>query len=72
MLIVVAKWGFRLYTSVVIRRSGLIYGSLAWFLTMALWVYLVAQLFFFGAEFAAEFQRRSEKLKRIQIEKFST
>ncbi len=60
ILLIVAKFGFRLYTSLVLARSGLLYGSLTWFLTLALWIYLVGVLILFGAEFAAAFQKRQE------------
>jgi membrane protein len=58
VLVMVTKFGFRIYTMLVIERNGLLYGSLTWFLTLALWVYLVGVLIFFGAEFAAAFQQR--------------
>ena len=60
VLIIFARFVFRLYTSIVIARSGLLYGSLTWFLTFALWIYLVGVLALFGAEFAAAYQRRQE------------
>lgn len=60
--IVFAKFIFRYYTIIVTARSGFLYGSLTWFLTMALWVYLVGVLFLFGAEFSAAFQHRQTVL----------
>jgi membrane protein len=66
--LIVAKFGFRLYTQIVVARSGLLYGSLTWFLTLALWVYLVGVLILFGAEFAAAFQKRQEILAANQEE----
>lgn len=60
VLIVLTRFGFGLYTGVVIERYGLLYGSLAWFVTLALWVYILALMAMFGAEFAAEFQKRQE------------
>jgi membrane protein len=62
--IVLAKFIFQFYTIIVTARSGLLYGSLTWFLTMALWVYLVGVLFLFGAEFAAAFQHRQTIIKK--------
>ena len=63
VLMVLARLGFRIYTSIVVARNGLLYGSLTWFLTLALWVYLVAVLILFGAEFAAAFQNRRKMLE---------
>lgn len=60
VLVTVAKVGFRIYTALVIDRNGLLYGSLTWFLTFALWVYFLALLVLFGAEFAAAYQRRQD------------
>ena len=65
VLVMVAKFAFRLYTILVIQRSGLLYGSLTWFLILALWVYLVAVLTLFGAEFAAAFQHRQRILAAV-------
>ena len=65
VLVMVAKFGFRLYTILVIQRSGLLYGSLTWFLILALWVYLLAVLTLFGAEFAAAFQHRQNILAAV-------
>jgi membrane protein len=65
VLIVLVKFGFGLYTRVVIDNYGLLYGSLAWFVTLALWVYILALMALFGAEFAAEFQKRQEALARL-------
>ena len=64
IMIVLAKFLFGFYTIIVTARSGLLYGSLTWFLTMALWVYLVGSLFLFGAEFAAAFQQRQQILRQ--------
>jgi len=64
VMIVLAKFVFGYYTIIVTARSGLLYGSLTWFLTMALWVYLVGSLFLFGAEFAATFQQRQQILRK--------
>ncbi|HKJ26729.1 MAG TPA: YihY/virulence factor BrkB family protein [Anaerolineales bacterium] len=66
VMIVLAKFLFRYYTIIVTARSGLLYGSLTWFLTMALWVYLVGALFLFGAEFSAAFQHRQKVLARAK------
>ena len=66
--LILAKFGFRLYTQVVVARSGLLYGSVTWFLTLALWIYLVGVLILFGAEFAAAFQKRQEILAANQRE----
>ncbi len=63
ILVMVAKFSFRLYTQIVVARSGLLYGSLTWVLTLMLWVYLVGSLILFGAEFAAAFQKRQEILE---------
>ena len=71
VLVMVAKFGFRLYTILVIQRSGLLYGSLTWFLILALWVYLVAVLTLFGAEFAAAFQHRQRILAAVAAHKKS-
>ncbi|MBN2045410.1 MAG: YihY/virulence factor BrkB family protein [Anaerolineales bacterium] len=62
ILLMIAKFGFRLYTSSVLNRSGLLYGSVTWFMTLALWIYLVGVLILFGAEFAAAFQYRQKVL----------
>ena len=66
VLIVLARFGFGVYTRVVIDNYGLLYGSLAWFVTLALWVYILAMMALFGAEFAAEFQKRQEALARLE------
>jgi len=65
VLIVLTRFGFGVYTGVVIERYGLLYGSLAWFVTLALWVYILALMALFGAEFAAEFQKRQELLIKM-------
>ena len=57
-LIQVSRFFFDLYLSLAFRNFGLIYGSLAWFVALALWAYLVAALFFFGAEVGAEIEER--------------
>jgi len=67
VLLMMAKLGFGFYTSLVIARNGLLYGSLTWFLTVALWVYLVGVLILFGAEFAATFQQRQQILASLRI-----
>ena len=64
VLLMIAKFGFRLYTASVLNRSGLLYGSVTWFMTLALWIYLIGVLILFGAEFAAAFQYRQMSLKR--------
>lgn len=64
VLVIIAKFAFQLYTALVIDRSGLLYGSLTWFLTVALWVYLLGVLALFGAEFAAAYQRRQEIIQQ--------
>jgi membrane protein len=56
ILIVVVKFIFGIYISAVIANYGFIYGYLAWFLALALWVYLLAVLILMGAEFAAALQ----------------
>jgi membrane protein len=66
VLIVLARFGFGVYTRVIIDNYGLLYGSLAWFVTLALWVYILALMALFGAEFAAEFQKRQEALARLE------
>lgn len=58
ILFVITKFIFGLYMNLVLSRFGLVYGSLAWFLTIALWVYVIAVLILLGAEFAAEFQKK--------------
>jgi membrane protein len=72
VLLIVAKFAFRVYTAVVVETSGLLYGSLTWFLTLALWVYMVGVLILFGAEFAAAFQRRQQILAKTKAEKRAT
>lgn len=72
VLVMIAKFGFRVYTFLVIERSGLVYGSLTWFLTLALWVYLVALLTLFGAEFAAAFQHRLRVLAAVKERREAT
>jgi membrane protein len=66
VLLMIAKLGFGIYTSLVVERNGLVYGSLTWFLTVALWVYLVGVLILFGAEFAATFQQRQKILAAVK------
>jgi membrane protein len=56
ILIVVAKFIFGLYIGMVINTYGLVYGYLAWFLALALWVYLLAVLILLGGELAAAMQ----------------
>ena len=69
ILVMVAKFSFRLYTMLVVARSGLLYGSLTWVLTLMLWVYLIGVLILFGAEFAAAFQKRLEILEALQADR---
>jgi membrane protein len=64
VLLMIAKFGFRLYTTSVLNRSGLLYGSVTWFMTLALWIYLMGVLILFGAEFAAAFQYRQIVMER--------
>lgn len=71
VLIVVVRFGFGVYTQVVIDNYGLLYGSLAWFVTLALWVYILALMALFGAEFAAEFQKRQQLLAKLAKRKES-
>jgi len=71
VMLMIGKFVFRLYTILVIQRSGLLYGSLTWFLILALWVYLVAVLTLFGAEFAAAFQHRQRILAAIAAQRQS-
>ncbi|MFN2146376.1 MAG: YihY/virulence factor BrkB family protein [Anaerolineales bacterium] len=66
VMLMIAKLGFRTYTSSVLDRSGLLYGSVTWFMTLALWIYLVGVLILFGAEFAAAFQHRQQVLERYR------
>ncbi len=63
VMLMIAKFGFRAYTSSVLDRSGLLYGSVTWFMALALWIYLVGVLILFGAEFAAAFQHRQQVLE---------
>jgi membrane protein len=56
ILIVVAKFIFGIYIGIVIKNYGLVYGYLAWFLALSLWVYLLAVLILLGAELAAAMQ----------------
>lgn len=56
ILIVVAKFIFGIYIGIVITNYGLVYGYLAWFLVLALWVYLLTVLILLGAELAAALQ----------------
>lgn len=56
--LVAARIVFSVYITLIISRYGLIYGSLARFLLLALWVYLVGVLMLLGAEFAAAFQKQ--------------
>jgi membrane protein len=58
ILIVLVKYLFGFYVNLVISNYGLVYGSLAWFLALALWVYIISVLLLMGAEFAAAFQKR--------------
>lgn len=67
-LVIFAKFAFRVYTALVLNRSGLLYGSLTWFLTFALWVYLLAVLSLFGAEFAAAYQRRQDIIRQSLLQ----
>ena len=71
VMLMIGKFAFRLYTILVIQRSGLLYGSLTWFLILALWVYLVAVLTLFGAEFAAAFQQRQRIIAAITAQQQS-
>lgn len=49
-LILGAQGIFRIYLSFTITNYGLIYGPLAWIVALGFWVYVVAVLFFVGAE----------------------
>jgi membrane protein len=71
VMIVLVRFGFGVYTRVVLHNYGLLYGSLAWFVTLALWVYILAMMALFGAEFAAEFQKRQEILAQVAAQKLS-
>ena len=57
-LIEAAKYGFTLYLGSAFVNYGAVYGSITWMVALALWVYFVGILFFFGAEVAAAMQRR--------------
>lgn len=57
-LIEIAKALFTLYLGSAFVNYGAVYGSLAWMVALALWVYLVGILFFLGAEVAAALERR--------------
>ncbi len=57
-LIEIAKTLFTLYLGSAFVNYGAVYGSLAWMVALALWVYLVGILFFLGAEVAAGMERR--------------
>lgn len=59
ILLVVSKFIFGIIIGVIISNYGLVYGSLAWFLSIALWVYFIGLLLLLGAEFAAAFQKRN-------------
>lgn len=46
------------YLAQTFIKFGYIYGSLAWFLTLAFWVYLVGIILFYGAELGMEIERK--------------
>jgi uncharacterized BrkB/YihY/UPF0761 family membrane protein len=55
-LIVIAKFIFGICIGLVVTNYGLVYGYLAWFLALALWVYLLAVFILLGGELAAAMQ----------------
>ena len=57
-MIEVAKHIFAFYLGSAFANYGAVYGSLAWIVALAFWAYLVGVMFFFGAEIAAELERR--------------
>lgn len=61
LLIQIARFFFDLYLGLAFQNFGLIYGSLAWIVALALWAYLVAVLFFFGAEVGAQLEEREQR-----------
>lgn len=61
LLIQIARFFFDLYLGLAFQNFGLIYGSLAWIVALAIWAYLVAALFFFGAEVGAELEEREQR-----------
>lgn len=56
-LIELAKYGFTQYLGSAYANYGAVYGSIAWIVALALWVYFVGLLFFFGAEVSAAMER---------------
>ena len=46
------------YLLLAFENLGYIYGSLAWIIAMAIWVYIVGILFFLGAEFGATLEEQ--------------
>lgn len=67
LFIQIARFFFDLYLGLAFRNFGLIYGSLAWIVALALWSYLVAVLFFFGAEVGAELEEREQlRVKKLE------
>lgn len=49
---------FGYYLGLAFKNFGYIYGSLAWVVALAFWVYIASLIFFFGAEFGATLDRR--------------
>lgn len=49
---------FSLYLGQALRNYGSVYGSIAWIVALVLWTYVVALLFFLGAEVGAMIDKR--------------
>lgn len=52
------KFGFGWYLSSAFSRYGLIYGTLAWIMVLALWVYISGLIVLLGAELGASLNRK--------------
>jgi len=53
-----ARTAFSGYLPFAMTRYGLVYGSLAWIVALALFAYLSSLILFLGAEFGATFQKK--------------
>ena len=64
LLMAAARSLFDVYLSSAFANYGSVYGSLAWIISLALWIYVISVLFLLGAEFGATLAK-SQLLDRL-------
>lgn len=58
--ILAARYLFDLFINSAFANYGSVYGSLAWFVSVSLWTYVVATLFLLGAELGSVLEQRAK------------